>query len=151
MDNNTKLLIASGPEHAATYLFTDSFNPLECLLEFSEVGKTAEKQLELEPYAGRPLFEMIKETTYKQKEELESVKTDHDTYYEHCLELLEMANKAVKEHYGEADSKLYGQFIVTCVEEAAKASGGGFFGLDAEYTDEEKQHVQKLRDMLELD
>ena len=150
MDNNTKLLIASGPEHAATYLFTDSFNPAELFVECALVMKNVEELLERSPFAGRPLFEMIKEITYKQKGDLEPVKTDHDTFHEHCLELLEMGSKAVRDHYGEEDYKLYGQFIVTATEEAAKASGGGWLGLDAEYTGEEKQHVQKLKDMFGL-
>ncbi len=152
MEKRTRLLISSGYHNAAAYLFTDVLNPVEFAKEMMDLDRAHDKYINSEPYTGRPLFEMIKSVTTEEKEEdLDGGKPSSGDHAEQCLEELEVARKAVLEHYGEEDHKLYGQFIVSCVEEMAKSSGGGWLGLGSEYTDVEKKHVQKLRDMFNLD
>ena len=148
MDDNSRIFIVLGAEHAAMHLLTDTYNPLETFKEHQVFREASEKYLNARPYAGRPLFEMIKATMYEPLEDTKYVKTYQTTCYEHCLEV---ARKAVKEYYSEEDYKLYGEYLVACAKDVAESSGGGFLGMDAEYSDAEKQHIQRLRDMFELE
>lgn len=147
MEDSIKKTVQDGAMAAAIALFTDSVNPLQAGSEFVAQIKARKRLLGEAPYAGRPLFEMMRSEEIDAKPEIRGEDQDTQTY---SLTLLELARDAVLEHYGEEDAKLYGRFIVEVTIEVARSAGGGFLGTDEDYSDEERAYVAQIEELFGL-
>ncbi len=147
MEDSVKKTVQGGAMAAALALFTDSVNPLQAGGEFLAQLKARKRLLGEAPYAGRPLFEMIKEEEVDAKPAIQDADKDTQTY---SLSILEIARDAVLEHYGDEDARLYGRFIVDVTVEVAKSAGGGFLGTEEDYSDDERAYVAKIERLFGL-